>query len=964
MSSDTQHAPPTAGRGAEGVGKAYRPEQIEQRWYRRWESLGLFSPRGGGAPFCIMLPPPNVTGTLHMGHAFQITLMDCLIRHRRMSGDKTLWQAGTDHAGIATQMVVERQLEAGGESRLALGRDAFMEKVWQWKNESGGMITRQLRRLGASLDWSRERFTMDDDMSRAVREAFVRLYDEGLIYRGKRLVNWDPVLKTAVSDLEVVSDEEDGHLWHIRYPYADGGGHVVVATTRPETMLGDTAAAVHPDDERYRDSVGRRLALPLTGRVIPLLADDYVEPEFGTGCVKITPAHDFNDYEVGRRHDLPMINLFNDDATLGERAPQAYRGLDRFEARKRVLADLREQGLLEDERPHRHAVPRGDRSHAVIEPYLTDQWFVNARQLAPAACEAVRDGRVRFVPKRWEKTYFEWMDNIQDWCISRQLWWGHRIPAWYDDNGNLYVGDSEQAVRDKHHLGGDVALTREPDVLDTWFSSALWPFSTLGWPSQTPEMKAFYPTSVLVTGFDIIFFWVARMIMAGLKFTGEAPFHEVYVHGLVRDIEGQKMSKSKGNILDPIDLIDGISPDDLVAKRTASLLQPAMAQRIEQHTRRDFPEGIAAYGTDALRFTFAALASTGRDIKFDMQRIEGYRNFCNKLWNAARFAGMVCSEAPARDGSAAAPDVADGAGGAATLADRWIVSRLHRVLEQTGRWFKEYRFDLIAAAMHELVWHDFCDWYLEITKIIQDGDGGAGGNGVGDSAQANRACLMDTLETCLRMLHPVIPFITAEIWQQIKPLTGRDETDIQERPYPLCGDVARDAEAERTMARLQSFVSAIRQVRSGMNVPPGRAVPVLLQNWSDADRKLFDDCGGWIARLARIERLQWLDAGSEAPPAAIALAGQVKILIPAEGLIDIAAETLRLKKEIAKTEKTLAGMRTRLADRNFLDKAPADVIEKQSLQAEHLAGQLDKYHKQLQVFSDTGGRSERRSAAV
>ena len=989
MSSDSPPAPPPADRRAEPVDKTYRPEQIEQRWYRRWESLGLFSPRGDGAPCCIMIPPPNVTGTLHMGHAFQITLMDCLIRHRRMSGDKTLWQVGTDHAGIATQMVVERQLEAGGQSRLALGRDAFVEKVWEWKKQSGGMITQQLRRLGASLDWSRERFTMDDDMSRAVREAFVRLYDEGLIYRGKRLVNWDPVLKTAVSDLEVVSNEEDGRLWHIRYPYADGDGHVVVATTRPETLLGDTAAAVHPDDERYRDSIGRRLTLPLTGRVIPLLADDYVQMEFGTGCVKITPAHDFNDYEVGRRHDLPMINLFNDDATLGARAPEAYRGLDRFEARKRVLADLREQGLLEDERPHRHAVPRGDRSHAVIEPYLTDQWFVNARQLAPAACEAVRDGRVRFVPKRWEKTYFEWMDNIQDWCISRQLWWGHRIPAWYDDSGNLYVGDSEQAVRDKHHLGGEVALTQEPDVLDTWFSSALWPFSTLGWPSQTPEMKAFYPTSVLVTGFDIIFFWVARMIMAGLKFTGDVPFHEVYVHGLVRDIEGQKMSKSKGNILDPIDLIDGISPDDLVAKRTASLMQPAMTKRIEQHTRKDFPDGIAAYGTDALRFTFAALASTGRDIKFDMQRIEGYRNFCNKLWNAARFAVMVCPEAPVRDGGAAAggalpsesgrgagaagnvspSESALGAGAAATLADRWIASRLHRVLEQTERWFREYRFDLIAAAMHEFVWHDFCDWYLEITKIIQDDGGGDGGdgnsaNGGGDSARANRACLMDTLEACLRMLHPVIPFITAEIWQQIKPLTGHDEADIQQRPYPLCGDVARDAEAERTMARLQSFVSAIRQVRSEMNVPPGRAVPVLLQNWGDADRALFDDCGGWIARLAGIGQLEWLAADSEAPPAAIALAGQVKILIPAEGLIDIEAETLRLKKEIAKTEKTLAGMRTRLADRNFLDKAPADVIEKQSLQAEHLEGQLDKYHKQLQVFSNTGGQPEQRGAVV
>ena len=941
---------PTGDQHTSPMDKTYRPERIEQHWYRQWESRGLFSPRGDGAPYCIMIPPPNVTGTLHMGHAFQITLMDCLIRHRRMSGDKTLWQVGSDHAGIATQMVVERQLEAGGQSRLELGRDAFINKVWEWKGQSGGMITQQLRRLGASLDWSRERFTMDDDMSRAVCRAFVTLYDEGLIYRGKRLVNWDPVLKTAVSDLEVLSNEEDGHLWHIRYPYADGDGHVVVATTRPETLLGDTAAAVHPDDERYRDSIGRRLSLPLTGRVIPLIADDYVDPEFGSGCVKITPAHDFNDYEVGRRHDLPMINLFNEDATLGDRAPEPYRGLDRFEARKRVLEDLREQGLLESEREHRHAVPRGDRSQAVIEPYLTDQWFVNATKLAPAACEAVRDGRIRFVPKRWEKTYFDWMENIQDWCISRQLWWGHRIPAWYDDGGNLYVADSEQAVRDKHHLGADVTLTREADVLDTWFSSALWPFSTLGWPSQTPEMKTFYPTSVLVTGFDIIFFWVARMIMMGLKFTGDVPFREVYVHGLVRDIEGQKMSKSKGNILDPIDLIDGIAPNDLIAKRTASLLQPAMAERIERHTRKDFPDGIAAYGTDAMRFTFTALASTGRDIKFDMQRIEGYRNFCNKLWNAARFATMICPAAPA-PGDAATP----------TLADRWILSRLHTVLAQTAQWFGEYRFDLIAAAMHEFVWHDFCDWYLEITKIVQNGEDDEAG-------RANRACLMDTLETCLRMLHPVIPFITEEIWQQIKPLTGRDagsgEEGIQDCPYPLSGDVARDTEAERMMERLQLFVSAIRQVRSEMNVPPGQPVPVLLQNWDDDDRALFDGYGAWITRLAKIGRLEWLAADAETPPAAIALAGQVKILIPAEGLIDVGAEALRLKKEIAKAEKMLAGMQTRLADKNFLDKAPADVIEKQSLQAENLKGQLDKYHKQLEVFSQTDGRAEQRDAAA
>ncbi|UQN12288.1 valine--tRNA ligase [Methylococcus capsulatus] len=895
--------------------KVYEPHAIEQRWYQHWEASGFFAPVGEGAPYCIMIPPPNVTGSLHMGHAFQDTVMDVLIRYHRMKGDRTLWQAGTDHAGIATQMVVERQLAGVGQTRHDLGREAFIERVWQWKETSGGTITRQLRRMGASLDWSRERFTLDEGLSRAVREVFVRLYEEGLIYRGKRLVNWDPVLHTAVSDLEVISEEEQGHLWHMRYPLADGSGHLVVATTRPETMLGDTAVAVHPEDERYRHLIGHSVRLPLTGREIPVIGDAYVDPEFGSGCVKITPAHDFNDYAIGVRHALPMISIFDQGAAILPRAdiPAKYHGLDRYEARDLVVHDLNELGLIEKIEEHRLMVPRGDRTGVVVEPFLTDQWFVKAGPLAGPAIKAVEEGRIRFVPENWSNTYYQWMYNIQDWCISRQIWWGHRIPAWYDGEGRVYVGRSEEEVRAKHGLDASIPLRQDEDVLDTWFSSALWPFSTLGWPERKPELDTFYPTSVLVTGFDIIFFWVARMIMMGLKFMGDVPFREVYIHGLVRDAEGQKMSKSKGNVLDPIDLIDGISLEDLVAKRTQGLMQPQMAARIEKRTRQDFPEGIPSYGTDALRFTFASLASTGRDIRFDLKRVEGCRNFCNKLWNAARY---VLMNTEGQD--------CDSGGGACSysLPDRWIRSRFQAAVGTVTEAMGQYRFDLAAQALYEFVWNEYCDWYLELAKVVLQSGNEA-------ERRGTRQTLAGVLESLLRLAHPFMPFITEEIWTRVAPLTGAFAPTIMRQSYPEADPALADPEAEREMAWVMEVILGVRRIRAEMNLAPARPLPVLLSHGTGQDRVWSARSGPLLEKLARLESLNWLAPGQAEPEAAIALVGELRVLIPMRGLIDKEAELTRLDKEIQRLGKELPRLEGKLGDASFLSKAPPAVVEKE-----------------------------------
>jgi len=903
--------------------KSYDPRAIEARWCEAWERNGYYTPetvaqlRGADRlsmlPYSIMIPPPNVTGTLHMGHAFQHAVMDALTRYHRMRGYDTLWLPGTDHAGIATQMVVERQLAAQGIRRTDLGREQFLEKVWEWKEFSGSTITRQIRRMGNSVDWTRERFTMDEPLNRAVTEEFLRLHEQGLIYRGKRLVNWDPVLLTAISDLEVESKEENGKLWHFRYPLSEGGGHLVVATTRPETMLGDTAVAVHPQDERYRHLIGKSVRLPLCERDIPIIGDDYVEREFGTGVVKITPAHDFNDYAVGMRHKLPILNIFTPTAHINDEAPAAYRGLDRYDARQRVVADLEKLGLVEKIDDHKLMVPRGDRTGVVVEPFLTDQWFVNMKGLAQRALEAVEEGQMRFVPENWVNTYDQWLANIQDWCISRNLWWGHRIPAWYDEQGNHYVGRSEEEVRARYPQlqgsgGLQPALRQDEDTFDTWFSSALWPFSTLGWPAQTEDLKRWYPTSVLVTGFDIIFFWVARMAMMGLHFLGEVPFREVYITGLVRDAEGNKMSKSKGNVLDPLDLVDGISLDELLRKRTTGLMQPQLAARIEAATRRQYPQGVEPVGVDALRFTFLALASTGRDIRFDASRAAGYRNFCNKIWNAANYVLMNTEDKDCGQDGALPYTL--------STADRWIISRLQKVEAEAAIHFRGYRFDLLAQTLYQFIWNEYCDWYIELSKPALRSS---------DAAQlrGTRRTLVRVLESSLRLLHPLMPFITEEIWQRVAPLAGKRGATIMLQPYPADDRAKLDEAAEADIEWLKAFILGVRQIRGEMDIPPGKVLPLLIQTpgVSDADRLLrLQDA---IQFLARVETPRVL-ASDEAPPqSATALLGYMTLLVPMAGLIDKDAELARLAKQIAKLEGDLGKTEARVGNPNFGKAPPA-----------------------------------------
>lgn len=920
--------------------KTYTPHAIENHWYNTWEKNHYFSPSDQGSPYCIVVPPPNVTGSLHMGHGFQCTLMDILTRYHRMQGDDTLWQTGTDHAGIATQMVVERQLMTKGQTRHELSREAFTKKVWEWKKESGGTITSQFRRLGASMDWSRERFTMDEQLSHAVREVFIRLYEEGLIYRGTRLVNWDPKLLTAISDLEVVSTEEEGKLWHIRYPLIGEAGHITVATTRPETLLGDVAVAVHPEDERYKHLIGKHVQLPLNERTIPIIADEYVDKDFGSGCVKITPAHDFNDYAIGQRHQLTPINIFTPNAHINENAPKPYQGLERFAARAQIIKDLEFLGLLEKVEKHLLKVPRGERSNVVIEPYLTQQWFMKMQTLAEPAIEAVATGKIKFVPENWSKTYFQWLNNIEDWCISRQLWWGHRIPVWYDENGKVYVGHSEQEVRVRNELSSNTELTQETDVLDTWFSSALWPFSTLGWPEKTEDFEKFYPTNVLVTGFDIIFFWVARMIMMGLKFTGKVPFKEVFITGLIRDSDGQKMSKSKGNVLDPLDLIDGIELQDLINKRTYGLMQPAMAQKIEKATRQHFPEGIAAHGTDALRFTFCALASYGREIRFDLGRLEGYRNFCNKLWNAARYVLMNTeTHAPLFQEPGKLT-------GKLSLPDQWILSKLQTTIKTAHEELANYRFDLFAQTIYEFTWNEFCDWYLELSKpILTSADSSA------EELLGTRQTLIYTLEALLRLLHPIMPFITEEIWQRIAPLAGKTSPSIMLESYPQFDAALYNTISENQLDWIKSFIVAIRTIRSEMNIAPGKLLPILLTKGSIEDKNRYTQNQHLIKTFARLESVTWLEANATPPESATALVGDLEILIPMAGLIDKKEELARLNREIQKLKKETERAESKLQNPSFVDKAPAEVVNKEKDKLMELQNTLAKLEQQLQKIA-------------
>lgn len=945
------------------LAKSYSPDQIEQNWYQKWESSGYFSPSGTGKPYSIVIPPPNVTGSLHMGHAFQDTIMDTLTRYHRMKGDNTLWQPGTDHAGIATQMVVERLINQEGSTRHDYGRDAFIERVWGWKKESGGTITSQMRRIGTSVDWEHERFTMDEGLSDAVREVFVRLYDMGIIYRGKRLVNWDPVLHTALSDLEVESIEENGHMWHINYPIMGGDGALTVATTRPETLLGDAAVAVHPGDERYASIVGKFVELPLAGRQIPIIADKYVDPEFGTGCVKITPAHDFNDYQVWKRHmHTPamqnqvhggLINVLTDSAAIRANSddengliPTKYVGQDRYECRETLVTDLEIAGLLEKVEPHSIKVPKGDRTGAVVEPYLTDQWYVDLTKdkqedgriggktfITDPSIKVVRNGKVKFVPKNWENTYFQWLENIEDWCISRHIWWGHRIPAWYDNEDKVYVGDSEEQARAKYSLDPSVELRQDQDVLDTWFSSALWPFSTLGWPEDTERLKTFYPTNVLVTGFDIIFFWVARMIMAGVSFMKEIPFHEVYITGLVRDEYGQKMSKSKGNVLDPIDLIDGIELGALLEKRTKDMMQPQLKDKIAKQTKESFPDGIPAFGTDALRFTFAALATNGRDINFAWGRIEGYRNFCNKIWNAARFVLMNTEEQDC---------ATDHDNYQLSAVDQWIISRLQQTELEVTRAFEEYRFDRAASTLYNFMWNEYCDWYLELTKPVLNGD-------YSEAEKAGtRRTLVCVLEATMRLMHPVMPFITEEIWQKVAPLAGKQGETIIIAPFPVSEQKKINVEAEEQIKWVQDLILGVRKIRGEMNIAPGKPLPLLLSNASTSDQQWAHTHGKLIQFVGRIESIDVLESNADAPESAVILVNEMKVMIPLAGLIDKEAEIERLTKEIKKSEAGLMRTRGKLTNPSFIDKAPEAVVAKEREKLEQGDVAVANLKKQLQ----------------